>query len=350
MREPPNLAEEAIRRAVEANYGIPVARIRFLPLGADAYSAAFEVDAEGGLRFFLKCRRDEGFSTRSLSVPRSLNDAGLPNILAPLPTAARALWTAVDGFTLSLFPFVEGRRAAEVGLVEAQWLELGKTVREIHAVRLSGPTLESVPREDFVPSRRAFLNVVPTLLERDDEHDELRDELADAWRSRHAVIGALMKRCDELARHLRAAPPPFVLCHADLHNWNVLVEPGGGIWIVDWDETILAPKERDLMFVVGGIGRGLVRTEETGTFLRGYGEPTVGQLPLTYYRYAWALQDMAAYAEQVLLLKDWSESARREAVEGFLELFEPGQIVDIALASSLQNDRAPGPRRAGSTA
>lgn len=30
------------------------------------------------------------------------------------------------------------------------------------------------------------------------------------------------------------------------------------MWIVDWDEVILAPKECDLMFVVGGIGRGSV--------------------------------------------------------------------------------------------
>jgi spectinomycin phosphotransferase len=44
-----------------------------------------------------------------------------------------------------------------------------------------------------------------------------------------------------------------VLCHADLHTWNVLVDGDGRLWLVDWDEAILAPRERDLMFLVGGI-------------------------------------------------------------------------------------------------
>ena len=52
---------------------------------------------------------------------------------------------------------------------------------------------------------------------------------------------------------------PLVLCHADLHAWNVLLDTDRQLWLVDWDETILAPKERDLMFVVGGIGNDVMR-------------------------------------------------------------------------------------------
>lgn len=41
----------------------------------------------------------------------------------------------------------------------------------------------------------------------------------------------------------------FVLCHADFHDANLLIDPTGRLFIVDWDEIILAPKERDLVFV-----------------------------------------------------------------------------------------------------
>ena len=73
-----------------------------------------------------------------------------------------------------------------------------------------------------------------------------------------------------------------VLCHGDLHAWNVLVVSDNHLWIVDWDEAVLAPRERDLMFVVGGIGHGLVRPHDTERFLQGYGETGIDPRLLAY--------------------------------------------------------------------
>lgn len=42
---------------------------------------------------------------------------------------------------------------------------------------------------------------------------------------------------------------------------------------------------------------------------------------------------MAAYAERVFFMQDLSDNARREALHGFLELFEPGYMVAIALGT-----------------
>ena len=66
------------------------------------------------------------------------------------------------------------------------------------------------------------------------------------------IIAALVDRADRMGRELAAEPFPRVLCHTDLHTWNVLVDAGRRLWIVDWDEAVLAPPGRDLMFVVGG--------------------------------------------------------------------------------------------------
>ena len=125
----------------------------------------------------------------------------------------------------------------------------------------------------------------------------------------------------------------MVLCHADMHTWNVLLDSGGQIWLVDWDETILAPKERDLMFVIGGIGRDLVSPHETERFLQGYKNTAIDADALCYYRYAWAVQDMGAYAEEVFLAPDLSAQSRRAAARDFMSLFEPGNIVSIARES-----------------
>ena len=152
-----------------------------------------------------------------------------------------------------------------------------------------------------------------------------------AWRARQDVI-APVERADRLGEQLAGCSFPQVLCHADLHTWNVLVDPDEQLWIVDWDEVVLAPRERDLMFVVGGIGHDLVRPADTESFFQGYGQASVDPRLLAYYRCAWAVQDIAAYGEQVLLAPGESEESRRAALEGFLDLFAPGNIVDLAQA------------------
>ena len=55
------------------------------------------------------------------------------------------------------------------------------------------------------------------------------------------------------------------------------------------------------MFVVGGISTSLIQPHETEWFFEGYGETTVDPLALSYYRHAWAVQDIASYGEASLL-------------------------------------------------
>ena len=72
-----------------------------------------------------------------------------------------------------------------------------------------------------------------------------------------------------------------MICHADIHRANIIIDKRDDIRIVDWDETVLAPKERDLMFFLGdGHGR-----QVESAFLEGYGECTVDRIGLAYYRY-----------------------------------------------------------------
>jgi spectinomycin phosphotransferase len=129
----------------------------------------------------------------------------------------------------------------------------------------------------------------------------------------------------ELLPELEAA-----LAAAGLHTWNVLVGADGRLWIADWDEAVLAPRERDLFFMVGGIGHGLVGPSDTGAFFEGYGQTDVDLRRLAYYRCAWAVQDLAAYGEQVLLVPGLPEASRRAELAGFNDLFAPGNIADYA--------------------
>jgi hypothetical protein len=72
---------------------------------------------------------------------------------------------------------------------------------------------------------------------------------------------------------------------------------------------------------------------DTERFFQGYGYAAVDPGLLAYYRVAWAVQDIAAYGEEVLLMPALGEQSRRAAVDFFADLFEPGNIVDLARAS-----------------
>jgi hypothetical protein len=137
----------------------------------------------------------------------------------------------------------------EVGLSPAQWRQLGAAVRQLHAVPLTPQLTRMVAREAFRPTRRELLADVGALLATPARGEPVAGELAGFWRARQDVIGALVERADLLGRQLARRSFPQVLCHADLHTWNVLVDADQQLWIVDWDEAIVAPKERDMMFV-----------------------------------------------------------------------------------------------------
>jgi spectinomycin phosphotransferase len=331
MREPPSLADDTITTALQASFGMSVAGLVFLPVGNDAASWAYRVQVAKGPVLFLKVRAGVN-SIRGAMVPSHLHRHGVPNVLAPLVTSVGAPYVVVDGFTLALCPMLEGRVGAEVGLSPAQWRQLGAAVGKVHAVPPTPQLAQTVEREAFRPTRRELLGGLEALLPAA-VGDPVVGELVGFWQARQEVIGALVRRADALGRQLARASFPQVLCHADLHTWNVLVDTDGQPWILDWDEAILAPKERDLMFVVGGIGHGLVGPSDTDSFFQGYGQARIDPGLLAYYRCAWAVQDIAAYGEQALMAPGLGAASRRAAVEGFIDLFAPGNIIDLAQVS-----------------
>jgi len=332
MLEPPSLADTTILAALRAHYRIAGAGLTFLPFGNDSASFVYRVAAANGASCFLKARASAGFNPSSLTVPFFLHSQGIAHVMAPLPTTGQALWVAVDGFALSLYPFIDAQTATEAGLTLADWRALGATLRQIHASRLPAGLAGDLPQETFTPSRRHVLAELADVPGKRVFDDPIQAALAEFWHGRQDVIQTLIERADTLGAELRREVLPRVLCHADLHTWNVLVDAGRQMWIVDWDEVILAPKERDLMFVIGGIGRGLVKPDETASFLDGYGASLIDPRALVYYRFAWAVQDMAAYVEQIFFAPVAGEPIRRAAMQGFVDMFEPGNIVDIALA------------------
>lgn len=346
MREPPpHLSQDVLIAALRGQYGIAVADadLAFLPLGNDAAAWVYRARGGDGAESFVKLRSRLP-SEADLRVPRYLCEQGITQVVAPLPTLAGELWAPVGPYALIVYPFIAGVSGkASGGLLDRQWREYGAILRRIHEVALP-PELECIlPREQYTSPSIELVRRLDAAVEtigvdeaagsRSHASDPLTRELAAYWRSRRDEIHGLVARVEELGARLARAAPPFVLTHGDIHTSNVHLDRRGCVWIVDWDETALAPRERDLMFVVGGIHASLVGPREERLFFEGYGPLAPDPLALAYYRYVWAVQDVGADGEQVLLLPNAGEVTRREGLEGLMALFAPGGIVSIAHAS-----------------
>jgi spectinomycin phosphotransferase len=333
MREPPKLADTAISEALHERYGLAIAALTFLPIGNDAASSVYRVEAADGSAYFLKVRAGSGFGLPSLLVPRVLHERGVPHLLAPLPATNQELWVGARDFALSLYPFIDAQTVARAGLADDQWRALGAMVRQVHEAQLPPELVAILPREQFIPRRRSVLHDMEQAIDGQPLADPLQRELAAFWQANHAEIRAVIARADALGERMRQLEARLVPCHADMHTWNILLDTDQQLWLVDWDEVILARKERDLMFMAGGIGGDGITPHTTACFLQGYGDDAIDPVALAYYRYAWAVQDMAAYGEQVFFDADAGEETRREGVQGFMVQFEPGSIVSIARAT-----------------
>jgi spectinomycin phosphotransferase len=108
-----------------------------------------------------------------------------------------------------------------------------------------------------------------------------------------------------------------------------LIENDNTLYVVDWDDPIMAPKERDLMFIGGGVADVWNKRHEETIFYNGYGETEVNMTILAYYRHERVVEDIAEYSQHLLLTAAESD-ARLEMYKHLIAMFEPSGVIDIA--------------------
>jgi spectinomycin phosphotransferase len=332
MLTKPDLQDEKILACLEADFGLRVVRLTFLPLGADMNTAVYRAIAADKVPYFVKLRSGP-FDEITVCVPRFLSDQGIARIIPPLPTRNGELWADLNAFRLILYPFVEGQNAREVALTDRQWADFGAGLKAIHTVVLPGTLKRVVPQEDYTPRWRDTVRTFLARVVQDTFDEPVAVELAAFLMARRGEVLDLVGRSERLAGALQARAPDVVLCHSDPHASNVVVDAHDHLYIVDWDNPILAPKERDLMFIGGAQGfAGHTPEEEEALFYRGYGRTEIDPEALAYYRYERIVVDIAVYCEQLLSSNEGGED-REQALHYLASNFLPGGTIEIAYGS-----------------
>lgn len=339
MLEKPDLQDEKIIACLQDEYELIVVQVAFLPLGADLNTAVYRVVADNERPYFVKLRRGV-FDELSVTLPKFLSDQGIAQIIAPLSTKTGQLWASLDAFKLILYPFVEGHDGYEVDLSDRHWVDFGIALNNIHTTEVPLALISRIQRETYSPQWR---EIVKTFLKRVDDDvfdDPVAVKSASFLKVKRDGILDLVGRSEQLAQTLQARSPKFVVCHSDIHAGNILMDANNNLYIVDWDNPILAPKERDLMFIGGGqFGDRHTPQEEESLFFLGYGQTRTDPVALAYYRYERIVQDIAVECEQIFLTNGGGED-REQAFRYLTSNFLPNNRIEIAYQSdkTLRNE------------
>jgi len=316
MLEDPRISTDELQAALGDGFGLEGRGWRFVP-GYDLKAATYAVDEA----WFAKVRFGP-FPTAPLEVPAALAGVGIVNVLPPLRTRSGTLWhaMAVDR-SLVVYRFVAGRNAMEAGMTREQWIAFGAALRAVHEASV---TVE-LPTDVF-----ALLAAASVRLALDPPRSQgsaAVARLAAVLAEHHARIGRALERAAALGERLRQRSFERVLCHADIHAANVLVADDGRIFLVDWDGPMLAPRERDLLFVIGSRIARRVTPEQEAWFFSGYGWVDIDPEAIAFFRYERILEDIGEFARSVRD-DDLSEASRQEQITLLASFFEPGSMLD----------------------
>ncbi|MET8230582.1 phosphotransferase [Micromonospora sp. NPDC005298] len=282
---------------VRADFGLDVATLDEVTHGADQDARLWRALAGDGTRYAVKL--SGGGTPAGLTVTAYLAERRVPGITAPLRTRDGRLWADRDGRRLTVVPWVSDNRALGGPMTGAHWRSYGEVLAAVHSVPVTGELAGLLPR-----GGSAYPRIVAATREmarrlRDPGPDPVVAELAAIWSAAADRVSLLTRAVERLA--VDQPPGTPVVCHGDPHLGNLLLGPDGRVWLIDWDDAVLAPPECDLMFVVGGVlAFAPVTAEQQEAVLAGYGTSDVDPTRLAWFLAVRALDDLSDWTRQAL--------------------------------------------------
>lgn len=328
MLEKHIVSDPIIISCLNTYYDIEVASLTFLPLGADMNASVYKAQTFNQKTYFVKIKHGHHHDV-SIEIIELLQCAGIRQIIPPVKTIHGRTTQYMDDFTLIVYPFVEGQDGFSRNLTDDQWTTLGQALKQVHEVEVPPSIQSRIRREAYSSKWREIVRSLYPHIETEAIPDEITLKLQKFMKKNLPAIHRLVDRAEELGKKLQSRSAKFVLCHSDIHAGNVLIAGNDEIYIVDWDEPIIAPKERDLMFIGGGVGNVWNKPHEEKLFYKGYGNTEVDWSLLAYYRHERIVEDIAIYSRELLLTTAGGKD-RPAMYRQFIDMFAPQGVVEIA--------------------
>ncbi len=303
MRYEPKGLKETIKKHLISAYTITPNEMIFIPVGEE--STSYKVETAENV-YIVKYNADlssqeQTEKTHALLLELAENSFIIP----PVKTSQETTVHKVENGYISVFPFVKGPLVVEENpdfhdeLVE----KLVEICTILHNKTSSIQT--QLPAEDFNENYMiAFDEVIKQA------HIQTEKRFSQLALQHERKIHELIEGLVKLNVHYKKNKPPLVITHGDITGLNIIQVPGD-IKLLDWDGCMLAPKERDLMFLNDS---SFFNKEE---YLKNINETKIDEQLITYYKLRWALDSI------VLNLKDL-------ATQNFAEVDEKVKLAEVA--------------------
>jgi spectinomycin phosphotransferase len=215
-------------------------------------------------------------------------------------------------------PWVDAPPALGSRTTPAHWTAVGALLAAVHATAVPPDLAAVLPRagDRTAAARSARLR-------------GLAGPAPDPWTADVlALTDELLAAARRLGARLSGTP---VLCHGDPHLGNLLAGPDGRVWLLDWDDAVLGPREVDLLHVLGGVlADDPVGPERQAAVAAGYGPLAPDPVALAWARCLRAVEDVCDLAADAI--DPALPPAARERGRALVEGSRPG-IVAQARAS-----------------
>jgi spectinomycin phosphotransferase len=254
MKVEPAINRAIVLTALNDTYGLPNATLTFVPEGEVGVS--YVVNTTDGARYFAKLwsnsrigRVQQARASHIIPLTYELFERGfVRNLPGPIPSVTGQLYTRLGDQVLTLYPYVNGKPLTEMSAplsieIAAQ---IAATMARLH--RATGELTSPLPRQSafamgFAAEMRQGLTALAAV---GSHHRPGQINLRDLLLPRKAELLERLTETEEMALDAARSAAPLVLCHTDMGGNNVLIDATGQVWVLDWDDLILAPAEHDL--------------------------------------------------------------------------------------------------------
>src|SRR2546427_1008327 len=287
-----NVDKPLLKDVIQEKFGINVVNFTLVP----KWNAArgYIIESSNHKSFFLKIYWDDKIPDSAFRFADDLfAEAGIVNIAHPIPTSHGQMRIHIRDFQIALFDWTSGKTAQEHKLTDTQLERLGELFAKIHQ---SKTTIGEYPaRENFaIPFKDRFLSIFDNMSHISGMSTKYRTRLKLFLEPHRQKFMRELETLEKLQHKVRTMNLEFVNCHGEPSPGNVLSSSNGEIYLLDWDDPIFAPKEKDLLFF----------KDNVEPVMKGYSvfsrDTVIDQDVLEFYGHLWNLGEIADYGGKLL--------------------------------------------------
>lgn len=197
-----------------------------------------------------------------------------------------------DDFIYILFEYIDDGNLFGKPLSKAIIRGLAEIIAELHKTGENIPVKMENLTETFDVS---FCKILSEMLQK----KQYPIDMAQTLNSHAELIQNRIQAYESLAKYLHSAKLQFVLCHTDIHCWNIMLQDNQ-LKLIDWEGVRLAPAEADLFSFTEGFFFENAWDEFMATYKELRPDFKLNPEALRFYRLRRLLEDISEFSKSLL--------------------------------------------------